>query len=261
MSLTMKPPQKSIFKKAAEKFTSRGVFPFSHSFVLTIALVFATMTIIGCYGTQTVKIRTLVDSKVNIKEHQKIAVMDFVDVRKNAATDQGKILSRMIRKKLRKNKEFSVLQEKDMNNALEREIDRDKVESPDFLIAVSQKLGVDSLIVGTYNFYRINQVVPYVVERYYPRIGGYRPRTGTYLQRVNRLELHARLVDGRTGKTIYDFNPPPEEKPELKSGFGLPFADTSPDPEVLRMIAARLISDFVLSLVPHYEYEKRILVE
>lgn len=207
-----------------------------------------------------VKIKVRVDSKVDMKNHRNIAVIDFIDIRDSSITEQGKILARMIRKQLKVSREFNILDERAVDLTLLEDMDKDKIESPDALVSVSSQLGADTLIIGTFDFYQLNQAVPYVVQRYSSRTGRYTPETRTYVQRVNRLSLHAKVVDGATGETIFDYAPPSEERPELHNAWGLPFSGSRDDPEVLRTIAGRPIRKFVLSLIPHYEYERRTLV-
>ena len=225
-----------------------------------VSCVFLLICILGCYGTETVKIRVRVDSKVDMKKYSAIAVMDFIDSRKNSPTDQGKTLARMIRKRLRGSKELRVSDERSMYQILEQEIGKDEIADPNALISICDQLGVDALIVGTFDFYQMNQPMPYIVERYSPQTGKYRPETRTYIQKVYRLSLNAKVVDGTTGETIFDYAPPVEEKPELRSVWGLPFSGEGSDPANVRSVAARPVAAFVLSLIPHYEYERRILV-
>ena len=78
---------------------------FSASFYYVLRLVSCVLCLIcvlGCYGNEVVRIRVRMDSKVDVKNYSKIAVMDFIDSRSNSITKQGKILARMIRKQLRK---------------------------------------------------------------------------------------------------------------------------------------------------------------
>jgi hypothetical protein len=226
---------------------------------LPLYIGFCTLCILGCFGTETVRVRVRVDSKIDMSKYKVVAVMDLVDVRDNSPTDEGKTLARIIRKQLKKSKGFQILDEKTMYLRLEEEIDKSKIEDPDALISICDQLGVDALIVGTFDFYRMNQPVPYIVESYSPRTGSYSPETRTYIQRVSRLSLHAKLVDGATGKTILDYTPPVEERPELRSAWGLNLSGGGSGSASLRSIAARPVADFILSLIPHYEYERRIL--
>ncbi len=216
--------------------------------------------LLGCSGTEVVKVRVRVDSEADMRNYKTIAVMNFIDSRDDSTTDQGGILARMIRKQLKGSKEFEVLDEKSIYLRLEEELNKSKIESPDVLVAISDQLGADALIVGTFDFYQLNQPVPYIVRRYSPGTGRYRPETRTYVQRVNRLLIHAKVVDGKTGETILDYSPPPEEKPEYRDSWGLPFSSGRSDPEALRTTAARTVKAFALKLIPHYEYERRIIV-
>ena len=227
---------------------------------LFCVLCLTSCVFLGCYGIEAVKIKVRVDSKVDMKKYSTIAVMDFIDRKDNSPTDQGKILARMIRKQLRNNKELHILDERSMYLTLEEEIDKDKIEAPIALISICDQLEVDALIVGTFDFSRVSRPVPYIIERYSPRTGKYRPEARTYIQGVYRLSLHAKVVDGTTGKTVFDYVPPPEEKPEFRSVWGLSLSEGGPDLTNLRSMAARPVTAFVLSLIPHYEYERRILV-
>jgi hypothetical protein len=216
--------------------------------------------VLGCSGTEVVKIKVRMDSEADMKNYKTIAVMSFIDSRDDSTTDQGGILARMIRKQLKGSKEFEVLDEKSIYLRLEEELNKSKIESPDVLVAIADQLGADALIVGTFDFYQLNQPVPYIVRRYSPSTGRYNPETRTYIQRVNRLLIRAKVVDGKTGETIFDYSPPPEEKPEYRDSWGLPFSGGSSDPESLRITAARTVKAFALKLIPHYEYERRIIV-
>lgn len=229
------------------------------SFVLC---VFLLVSLLGCYNNgEVVKIKAMVNSKVDMRKYKNVAVMDFIDNRENAFTTEGAILARMIRKQLGKSKDIQILSEKTTYQRWEGEVDKDKIEDPDILMSICSQLEVDALIVGTFDFQQLNQPVPYIVERYSSRTGQYRPETGTYVKGVYRLSLHAKLVDGATGETVFDYNPPVAEKPKLGSAWGVPFPDDdNTDPASLRVIASKPVNDFILSLVPHYEYEKRILV-
>ena len=214
---------------------------------------------LGCYSTEVVKIKTIVDSKIDMRKYKNIAVIDLINSRENEPATQGAILARMIRKQLAKSKDFHVLDEKTIYMRLGEEINKDKIEDPNALIRICNQLGADAIIVGMFNFYQINQAVPYIVERYSSRTGQYRPETRTYIQGVYRLSIHIKLMDGATGKTIFDHTPPVEERPKLGSSWALPLPDSKADSTNLRGMASKPVSSFVLSLVPHYEYEKRIL--
>ncbi len=213
----------------------------------------------GCYGTEVVRIKVMVDSKVDMKKYKTIAIMDLVDVKKNSNTEQGKALARMIRKQLRSSKEFEVISEGSMYFTLDEEIDKDKLEDREFLISVCEQLGADALVIGTFDFYQMAQPVTYVADRYSASTGNYSPETRTYIQKYNHLSFHAKVIDGKTGATIYDHSPSSVESPEYSSTLGSLFSGGS-DTSSLRSVAARPIASLVLSLTPHYEYERRTLV-
>jgi len=214
---------------------------------------------LGCYGGESVKIKVLMDSKIDMQKYRTIAVMDFIDTRDNSVTDQGTILARMVRKQLRRSKEFQVLDEKDIDLVLDEEIDKDRIEEPEFLISISDQLEADALIVGTFDFYQMDQPVSYMVERYSPKTRRYNPETRTYVQRVNRLALHIKVVNGSTGKTILDYTPASRDVPELRSIWGQALSGSGSSPATLRGIAAGPLTAFVLNLVPHYQHEQRKL--
>jgi hypothetical protein len=222
--------------------------------------ILCLICVLGCSGTEVVKVKVRVDSEADMSNYKTIAVMSFIDSRDDSTTDQGEILARMIRKQLKVGKEFDVLDEQSIYLSLEEELNKSKIESPDVLVSISDQLGSDALIVGTFDFYQMNQPVPYIVQRYSPGTGRYRPETRTYVQRVNRLLIRAKVVDGKTGETIFDYSPPLEEKPEYRDSWGFPFSGGSSDPEALRTTAARTVKAFVLKLIPHYEYERRTIV-
>ena len=241
-------------KRSKERSHIRNITRFAFCALLLIYLS-------GCYKAEVIKIKTIVNSKVDMREYKKVAVMDLVDSRENTLTNQGEILARMIRKQLGKSKDFHVLSEKDTYLRLAEKLDKDKISKSDVLVSICNQLGVDALIVGTFNLRQMSHAVPYIVERYSSNTGRYVPETRTYIQGVYRLSFHAKLVDGKTGETVFDYAPPIEERPKLSTTLGLPLPDDgNVDPEILRRIAARPVNNFVLSLVPHYEYEKRILV-
>ena len=223
-------------------------------------LILSLVSVSGCYGTEVVKIRIRVDSKVDMKQYGSIAVADFIDSREKTPTDDGRILARMVRKQLKNNKEFQVLNEKSMRLEPDMEIDESQIGNPEALVSICGQLGVDALIVGTFDFDQRRQPIPYIVERYSPRTGTYAPETRTQIQRVHHLSIHAKVVDGKTGKTVFDYSPPSEEKPEFRSDWGLPLPSRGSDPASMRSMAVRPVTIFVLSLVPHYEYERRTLV-
>ncbi len=227
--------------------------------ILRFSVLFL-ICILGCSGTEAVRIKVRVDSQADMSKYKTIAVMSFIDSRDDSTTDQGEILARMIRKQLRDSKEFEVLDEQSIYLSQEEEFNKAGIESPDVLVSICDQLGTDALIVGTFDFYQLNQPVPYIVQRYSPSTGRYNPETRTYVQRVNRLLIHAKVVDGKTGETIFDYSPPLEEKPEYRDSWGFPFSGGRSDPEVLRTTAARTVKAFVLKLIPHYEYERRTIV-
>ena len=218
---------------------------------------------LGCYGSEVVRIRVGVDSKVDMKKYSAVAVMDFVDEKSKSVTDQGRTLARMIRRQLGSSKELHVLDERTMYLNLDEEIGKNEVEDPEALVSISNQLGADALIVGTFDFREINQPMPYIVERYSPATGRYTRETRTYVRRSHRLSFHARVVDGKTGETVFDYTPRVEDKPQLRRTWGSPLSRMSRasrrEPTSLQGMAARPVTAFVLSLVPHYEYEKRVL--
>ncbi|MFC1712962.1 hypothetical protein ACFL6S_04790 [Candidatus Poribacteria bacterium] len=216
---------------------------------------------LGCLGGEVVRIKVGVDSEVDMRKYDTIAVMDFIDDRSSSLTDQGKILARMVRKQLGSSKGLHVMDERTMHLNLDQEIDKNKINDPAALISMSSQLGADALIVGTFDFREVNQPMPYIVERYSPTTGRYTPETRTYVRRSHRLSFHMRVVDGETGETIFDYTPRVMDRQESRrSTVGLPLSGSGrSEPTSLQGMAAIPVATFVLSLVPHYEYEKRIL--
>ena len=122
--------------------------------------------VLGCYGTKTVKIKVELESQVDLGKYKTIAVLDFIDNSGKTAGEQGSILARMIRKQLKKSKQFKIMSEKDMRLTLDMEVDKDDIEDPAVLASICDQLGVDALIVGSFDFYQVNRPVPYIAERY-----------------------------------------------------------------------------------------------
>jgi len=214
------------------------------------------LSLSGCYSynTEIVNIKVKVDSKVSMSKYSSLAVIGFSDMKNKHGEEYGKVLSRMIRKQLKESENFKVLDERD--TLFGDELGSD---DPETLVDISKQLDVDALIVGKYDFGQRYQAVPYIAERYYPA-SRYRPEGRTYIQKVYYLKFYAKLVDGTTGETIFEFSPPMEERPDYSNSTGLPFLSSSAEPSNLRTIAAKSVKNFVLSLMPHYEKERRILV-
>ncbi len=218
--------------------------------------------VLGCYGAETVRIRVGVDSKIDMSKYDTVAVMDFIDNKSSSATDQGKILARMIRKQLVNSKEIEVLNERSMYLLLDGQIDKNNIEDPTVLISICNQLGVGAIIVGIFDFRQTSQPMPYIVERYSPRTGRYTPETRTYIRKSYRFSFRAKVVDGKTGKTVFNYTPRAEDRPVSRTNWGLPLSGTSGSKSVsLRSIAVRSVTAFVLDLIPHYEYERRVLAQ
>jgi len=231
--------------------------------ILTLCLASCAVYLMsGCYyGIEPVNIKVKVDSKIDMSKYRTIAVMDFIDNKDKSDEDCGRILARMIRKQLKDSKEFQVLDERTIYAVLGEGVDKDKIEDPNTLVSMCQQVGADALIIGTFDFYQINQPVPFAYERYSSGTGRYSPGARTYVQKMQRLSFRARLIDGATGKTILDYAPPSEERPEYRNFLELPFSNSKPDPSNLRNIAVRPVKNLVQSLIPHYEDERRILIQ
>jgi len=224
-------------------------------FILLLLIVYFT----GCYSTQSVNITVKVDSKIDMSKYHTIAVINFLDKKSKPNEEQGKIISRMIRKQLKNSKEFQILDEKNME--LDTEIHEDDIKDPETLVSLGNQLGVDALIVGEFEFSQRYQSVPYIVDRYSSSEGKYIPEGNTYVRNMYSFSFHAKLIDGKTGKTIFDYSPRVEEKPDYQSsGLELLFSDGTNDPSYLRAIASKPVANFVLSLTPHYDHERRILI-
>ncbi len=224
-------------------------------------LIFCLPTMIflfGCYSTENVNITVRADSKIDMRKYRTIAVMDFVDKKSKIDGDNGKIISRMIRKQLKKSKEFQVLEERNMT--IENVVREGEIGDVNILASLGNQLGVDALIVGEFEIYQRYQSIPYIVDRYSTSTGKYTPEGRTYLQKTYVFSFHARLIDVAKAEVVYDYKPKTEERPEYRSGFGLPFTDNSNDPSNLRTMAVKPVTKFVISLIPHYEIERRILV-
>jgi hypothetical protein len=217
------------------------------------------MFFIGCYETEVANIMVKVDSKVDMNKYHTIAVIDFIDKKTKPSETNGKIIARMIRKQLKSNKDFQVLDERNME--LDGELHEDDIKDPATLVSISNQLGVDSLIVGEFEFYQRYQSVPYIVERYSTNTGKYTPEARNYVQNVYGLSINARVIDGATGETVFSYAPRAEEKPDYQSSLALPFSDGTSDPANLRAIAMKPVTNLVLSLIPHYEKERRLLVK
>ncbi|MDQ1328847.1 MAG: TolB protein [Candidatus Poribacteria bacterium] len=213
----------------------------------------------GCYSTESVNIKVKVNPKVDMSKYKAIAVIDFLDKKSKPNVDQGKIISRMIKKQLKKSEEFQILDEKSME--LNNDIHEDDIKDPSSLVSLGSQLGVDALIIGEFEFSQRYQSVPYIVDRYSSNERKYVPEGNSYIRNVYSFSFHAKVIDGKTGETIFDYSPRTEEKPDYQSsGLGLLFSDGTNDPASLRAIALKPITNFVLSLTPHYENERRIVI-
>ncbi len=212
----------------------------------------------GCYSTENVDITVRVDSKVDMRKYHTIAVMDFVDRNSKSTNDNGKLIARMIRKQLKKSKDFQILEERNMT--IESEVNENELDDLNVLISLGNQLGADALIIGSFEAYQRYHSVPYIVDRYSASTGKYVPEGRTYYQKAYVFSFKAKLIDIAEGKVVYEYSPRPEERPEYRSGFGLPFSDSSNEPASIRAMAVRPVTNFVLSLMPHYETERRVLV-
>ena len=207
-----------------------------------------------------VKIRVGVDSKIDMGKYSTIAVMDFIDNRSNSLTDQGKTLARMIRKQLANSKELDVLDERSMYLLLNGQISKNNIDDPAALISICNQLGAGAIIVGKFDFRQTNQPMPYIVERYSPRTGRYTPETRTSIRRSHRFSFHAKVVDGKTGEIIFDYTSRTEDRPgSRRTWMSSLSGESRSKPTSLRSMAVRPVTAFVLDLIPHYEYERRIL--
>lgn len=213
----------------------------------------------GCYATEVIEIKIGVDSKIEMKKYKTIAVMDFIDKKSKTNEINGKIIARMIRKQLKANKDFTILEEKSME--FEGGLNEDDINDPKFLTSISSQLGVDALIIGDFEFYQKYQSVPYIAERYSSTTGKYTPEGRSYIQKVYGFAFRAKVIDGLTGETVFNFTPRAEERPEYRESLSLPFSDGTNDPANLRNMAVKPVNNFVLSLVPHYEKERRSLIK
>jgi len=166
----------------------------------------------------------------------------------------------MIRKQLKNSKEFQILDEHNMN--LDTDIHEDEIIDPVILVSLGSQLGVDALIVGEFEFSQRYQTVPYIVDRYSSSEKKYIPEGRSYIQRMYSFTFHAKVIDSATGETVYEYTPRTDEKPEYRSsGLGLLLSDGSSDPANLRAMAVKPVTNFVISLIPHYEREHRVLVK
>ena len=253
---------KSKLSLCDRKLMATCVSSFKSNILCYIILAFCFLSLIcfiGCYSTESVNITVRMDSKVDMRKYHSIAILNFFDKKSKPNEDQGKILARMIRKQLKNSKDFQVLDERNMD--LDTDIHEDDIKDSSILASICNQLGVDALIVGEFEFSQRYQPVPYIVERYSSQTGKYVPEGRTYVQRTYSFLFHAQVVDGATGETIYDYSPRTEERPDYNSsGLGL-LLDKTNDPANLRAIAAKSVTNFVLSLVPHSERERRILVK
>ncbi len=213
----------------------------------------------GCLSSETVEIKVKVDSKIDMTKYKTIAVIDFVDKKTKPDEMNGKIIARMIRQQLNKSKEFQVLEEKNME--FDSPITYEDINDPMVLSTIGRQLDVDAIIIGEFDFYQRYQSVPYITERYSIQTGKYMPEGRSYIRKVYGISLKIKVIDSKTGETIFNYNPRVEEQPEYRSSFALPFTDGTNDPSNFRAIVAKPVTKFVLSLVPHYEKERRYLVK
>ena len=231
--------------------------------ITTIALYLLSgillLILSGCYETQMVKIKVRVDSKVDMSKYQTIAVMDFVDKKIKPNEMNGKIIARLVRKQLKKGKGFQVLEERNMEFG--SSISRDDIKDPMIIAFIGRQLDVDALIVGEFEFYQRYQSVPYIAERYSTSTGRYAPEGRSYIQKVYGLSLKAMVVDCKSGETVFTYTPRIEERPEYRNTFSLPFSDGTSDPSNLRSMVAKPVNNFVLSLMPHYEKQRRLIIK
>lgn len=228
-------------------------------FIAFITLYFVFLLSCSRYNIESVNINVKVNSKVDMRNYHTIAVIDFFDIKGKLGKEYGELLARMVRKQLMENKDFKVLEKKDIE--LDEEIDPSIIDNKESLINLCNQIGVDAIILGKYEFGQRYYAVPYIVERYSPRTNRYTPEGRTYIQKAYYLKFHAMVIDGKNGEVIYDFAPPVEERTKYPGSSGLPFSSDSDDPANLRAIAGKPVRNFVLSLIPHQKSETRLLVK
>jgi hypothetical protein len=183
-------------------------------------------------------------------------VLDFVNLR-GGNDNHGKLISRMIRKQLKDN--FNVLDERD--TLVDTTTIKDIISNTEAVLSIAKQLDVDAIIIGGYEFGERYQAIPYIVDRYSPRTGRLTPEGRTYIQRLYYLKFQAKVIDAKTGEVIFDYSPAIEEKPDYGSSSNLPFSDDLSDASNIRNIAFKPVRNFVMSVTPHYEVERRILVK
>lgn len=228
-----------------------------YSPLLSAVSVLYLLCLIGCaqYETEIVNIKVKVDAKIDMKRYNSLSVLDFVNL-KGDNDEHGKLISRIVRRQLKEN--FKVIDEGDIS--IESSIIRSAMKNPEVLMSIMKSFDADAIIIGGYEFGERYHAVPYILERYSPRMGRIIPEGRTYLQRSYYLKLQIKVIDTKTGEVIFDYSPPIEERVDYNRSSGLSF-DGVDNSSYLRSIINRPVREFVKNLIPHYESERRILVK
>lgn len=230
-----------------------------------------TVAFISCSSVTEVKIKVKKHSVIDVDKYKKIAVLPFVadsgltqkdSNEENSDDDKSKKIAFFLRRILSKNKEVNVMDTIKTNSIIAGEsIDKALLEDQGRLSDIGGELNVNAVITGKYKFYSASEPRTVPVERYSMQLQRYIRDTITYFHKSYVLSLQVILVDANTGKTVLDEKYEPSVSEAHNIGTLIISEAFQQEDRIFEKLVNEAVLNFAKRIAPHYELEKRWLVE
>ena len=227
-----------------------------------LCAVIATIGIVllaGCSSTVTVPVRVKVAAELDLRKHDRVAVIPFVDKENRLNAEQLEELTELLRQNLSRIPNFNVQPGLTTRELLESEdLNADTLRDPDHVRNWGGALNTPAVITGIVRYYSVTAPRQHYVERYSFQLQRYVTEVETYLARTHYLNVEFTVWDSETGTALLPFKRNRQVE-ETESVVGYVVREAMGTSSLLNRLIREPLRDFSRRIMPHYEYEERVL--
>jgi len=207
-----------------------------------------------------VPVRVKVAAELDVQKYNRIAVIPFVDKENRLSSEQLDELTELLRQNLVRIPNLSVQPGLTTRELLENEeLNAETVHNPENIRNWGGVLNTPAVITGVVRYYSVTAPRQHYVERYSFQLQRYVTEVETYLARTHYLHIELTVWDSETGSVLLPFKRSRQVE-ETESVVGYIVREATGTSSLLSRLIREPLRDFSRRIMPHYEYEERVLV-
>lgn len=213
----------------------------------------------GCSSTVSVPVRVKVAAELDLVKYDRIAVIPFVDKENRLTREQLDELAELLRQNLSRIPNLNVQPGLTTRELLENEdLNAEKLRDPDHIRNWAGVLNTPAVVTGVVRYYSVTAPRQRYVERYSFQMQRYVTEVETYLARTHYLNVELAVRDGENGTALLPFKRIRQAE-ETDTVIGYVVREATGASSLLNRLIRAPFRDFSRQIMPHYEYEERIL--